>query len=222
MEITFNDNETLFFVSDTHFNHKKLCSQEEVHFDRVRHYEYVNEMNEDIVNKWNETVTNNDIVIFMGDFIMGTPNSKLMEEFIKYYNALNFKHMYMIKGNHDHELFKKIRKSEVVFDRITLVDDYMEITYKEMTFLVQHYNYNTDDPVMGGDSTVINDKIAHNVYYDFYLHGHTHLETIPSDISHLFRMYQFNMCWDAWYKPVSFKDVLMESINYRSKKGNNV
>lgn len=218
MEITFNDNTTLFFVSDTHFNHKKLCSQEEVHFDRVRKYAYATEMNDDIIKKWNETVTNNDIVIFMGDFIMGTPNSKLMEEFTKYYNALNFKHMYMIRGNHDYELFKKIRKSESIFDRITLVDDYMEITYKDSRFLVQHYNYNTDDSIMGGDDTVLKDKIVHNEYYDFYLHGHTHLEEVGSDINQLFKMYQYNMCWDAWYKPVSYKDILTQDIIYKNKK----
>ncbi len=45
-----------YFVADTNFNHEniiKYCS---------RRFKDLNEMNEDIINKWNSVVTKDDII----------------------------------------------------------------------------------------------------------------------------------------------------------------
>ena len=90
-------NENVYVVSDTHFRHKKLCTDELEHFDRTRHYHLVDEMDADIIAQWNKTIGDNDVVIFMGDFLMNTPVKDTEEVFYKYYNALNKgKKMYWI------------------------------------------------------------------------------------------------------------------------------
>ena len=53
----------IFFTSDTHFNHEniiKYCS---------RPYVDKNEMNEDLIKRWNSVVKENDIVFHLGDFM---------------------------------------------------------------------------------------------------------------------------------------------------------
>ena len=70
-------NENVYFVSDTHFNHTKLCKGYDNCFDRTRKYVTVEEMNEDIVEQWNKHITKNDVVIFLGDFVWGEPWYKM-------------------------------------------------------------------------------------------------------------------------------------------------
>ena len=50
-----------FFISDCHFGHKniiKYCN---------RPYFSVEEMNEDIISKWNKKVAKNDLIYIIGD-----------------------------------------------------------------------------------------------------------------------------------------------------------
>ena len=69
-------------VSDTHFRHKKLCFGEAEHFDRTRNYKFTSDMDADIITQWNKNIGDNDVVIFLGDFLMNTPEytaSKIIE-----------------------------------------------------------------------------------------------------------------------------------------------
>ena len=54
---------TIWFTSDTHFFHNKNFVYE------PRGFTSVEEMNEEIVKRWNEKVGPNDIIYLLGDII---------------------------------------------------------------------------------------------------------------------------------------------------------
>lgn len=78
---------TIFFTADNHFGHAniiKFCN---------RPYATVDEMNSDMVKKWNETVTRpDDEVWHLGDFSFGGAEN--------FFHRLNGK-KHLIIGNHD-------------------------------------------------------------------------------------------------------------------------
>ena len=81
--------ERKFFTSDLHFGHANIIKY------TSRPYETVDEMNEDLVRRWNEVITAEDTVWILGDLCMGKVDESLL-----YVGQLNgFKHL--IPGNHD-------------------------------------------------------------------------------------------------------------------------
>jgi len=80
---------TDFFVSDTHFYHAKI-----IEFCN-RPYATVEEMNEDMIAKWNGVVGNKDRVFHLGDFSWGN-----FEKTKKVFDRLNGQ-KHLIIGNHD-------------------------------------------------------------------------------------------------------------------------
>lgn len=80
-----------FVTSDTHFGHKniiRLCD---------RPFASVEEMDETMIDRWNEVVRPNDIVWHLGDFAYKLPGGPH-----KIFNRLNGS-KYFITGNHDPE-----------------------------------------------------------------------------------------------------------------------
>lgn len=80
---------TMWFTSDTHFGHAniiKFCD---------RPFDSVDEMNEQLVSRWNALVHPEDIVFHMGDVAMGT-----IVESLRYIPRLNG-YKYLVPGNHD-------------------------------------------------------------------------------------------------------------------------
>ena len=78
-----------FVLSDTHFGHAKIidyCN---------RPFSSVEEMDETMIKNWNETVSNNDTVLHLGDFGLG--NKEYITSIVK---RLNGKKV-LILGNHD-------------------------------------------------------------------------------------------------------------------------
>jgi calcineurin-like phosphoesterase family protein len=85
---------TIFLSSDLHLNHTniiKYCK---------RPFKTVEQMNNTIIKRWNEVVSTEDTVYFLGDFCMGDPLLWLA----KLKGDIRF-----IQGNHDKEL-SKIRR----------------------------------------------------------------------------------------------------------------
>ena len=85
----------IFFTSDTHFNHANIIKY------CMRPYVDTNEMNEDLIKRWNSVVKPDDIVFHLGDFMFGNIN-----RFWEFRSRLNGK-IYLIHGNHDWELMDK-------------------------------------------------------------------------------------------------------------------
>lgn len=78
-----------FIISDTHFNHEniiKYCN---------RPFSSVEEMDKALIKNWNETVSNKDTVLHLGD--VGLGNKEYIKEII---GKLNGKKI-LILGNHD-------------------------------------------------------------------------------------------------------------------------
>lgn len=191
-------NENVIVVSDTHFRHKRLCENEENPFERARHYKYITEMDEDIIEKWNLFVKNDDIVIFMGDFLLGCPAKEIVETFYSYYNKLNRgKQMYWIVGNHDHIIRKKIG-----FEKLNMCWNMM-FTKENKLYVLQHHGFDE-----------VSNKMPQCDYSNVvFVHGHTHnTEKISTFQYKGMDLVQNNVCWDAWYRPVNVNE-LKNSIN---------
>lgn len=78
-----------FVIADTHFNHKNIidyCN---------RPFKDVEDMNETMIKNWNETVSNTDVVIHLGDVAFGNK-----EDAKKILGRLNGRKI-LIRGNHD-------------------------------------------------------------------------------------------------------------------------
>lgn len=79
----------VFFVSDTHFNHKNIIK----YCDRP--FYSVEQMNNTIIKRWNQVVSNEDKVYFLGDFAFGD-----FETIEKFTQSLNGRKT-IVCGNHD-------------------------------------------------------------------------------------------------------------------------
>ena len=80
----------VFFTSDTHFNHAniiKYCK---------RPFASVEEMNGEMISRWNKVVRPRDTVYHLGDFALG-----LATEWPKLFAQLNGAKKMLIRGNHD-------------------------------------------------------------------------------------------------------------------------
>ena len=79
----------VFIISDTHFGHEniiKYCN---------RPFSSVEEMDEKMIKNWNETVSNNDVVLHLGDFGLG--KKEYIASIVKRLNGKKI----LIMGNHD-------------------------------------------------------------------------------------------------------------------------
>jgi calcineurin-like phosphoesterase family protein len=85
---------SVFLVSDTHFGHAGVCRF--THGDtgvKIRPWTDPNEMDEDMVRMWNETVRPNDKVYHLGDVVINRKSLKTL-------SRLNGDKV-LIRGNHD-------------------------------------------------------------------------------------------------------------------------
>lgn len=87
--------ENIWFTSDTHFCHENI-----IRFCN-RPFSNVDEMNEELIRRWNETVPPDGIVFHLGDFCLGHPG-----DWNDIINQLNGQ-IYLILGNHDMKYIKQ-------------------------------------------------------------------------------------------------------------------
>lgn len=81
----------LFITSDHHFGHKKIIEYEN------RPFSSVEEMDEELIRRWNEVVSHEDTVFHLGDFMFYGFKKKAIEIL----NRLNGQKGMIILGNHD-------------------------------------------------------------------------------------------------------------------------
>lgn len=112
-----------FYISDTHFGHKNV-----LRFDQ-RPFEGCHEMRMAVTELWNETVTNEDTVYILGDYIWSN-SEKEWEVTTK---ALNGKKV-LIRGNHD-----VMKNQELLKELFLDVKDYMEVDDEGRRVIICHY-----------------------------------------------------------------------------------
>ncbi len=83
----------IYFISDLHFDHTNIIK----YCNRV--FKTTEEMNSFMLKRWNETITNNDTVYYLGDIAYGRD----CRSRIWWWNQLNGNKI-LIKGNHDRDL----------------------------------------------------------------------------------------------------------------------
>ena len=94
----------IFVTADHHFHHKNIIEY------CKRPFKTVEEMDKVMIEKWNRKVVENDLVIHLGDFALGT-KEKIKETREKFNGTI-----ILIKGNHD----KAVKGFIVIRDSIQI------------------------------------------------------------------------------------------------------
>lgn len=142
------------YISDLHLFHKNVTKAGK-DFDN-RPYQNVEEMNEDILRRWNESVTNADHVYICGDLIWKF-NNENREEAMRILRAMHG-NLHLIIGNHDRvrsAIFKKRFEEVVPYKQIQDTLD-----GKQVQVVMSHYYM----PFYDG-----------HYYNAVLIHGHSHI-----------------------------------------------
>lgn len=131
-----------FFTSDHHFFHKMLLKNREEFSD-------IDDMNEQMIARWNSMIGKKDSVYYLGDFSFGKK-----EDTLGILKRLNGK-IYYILGNHD----KIIKKNSEIQKRFEWVKDYYHLKMNKQRIILSHYCFHVWD--------------AHH-YGSWHLYGHSH------------------------------------------------
>lgn len=161
----------VFFVSDLHFGHAKIAEK--------RGYSSVEVHDQTLIDEWNKRVSKTDLVINLGDFILGK-GDKGFEYLEMLLDKLNGR-QYFIFGNHNSGVktaFKKAVNAHLGMDGMDL--EIYPISYKKMTFLGNSALFK----IKHGDSFkntsfVFASHFAHRIWIDmsrgvYHASGHSH------------------------------------------------
>ncbi|MFN3852492.1 MAG: metallophosphoesterase [Spirosomataceae bacterium] len=167
---------TIWFTSDHHFGHKNICKFSNRPFDSVE------EMDEELIKRWNERVKPNDDVYHLGD--VGLCNSARLREILEQLNG----NIFLIRGNHD-------GAAESCKSRFEWIKDYYKLKIQDTGF-------------EGGEQSIILMHYAMRVWDKshwgtYQLYGHSHGE-LPDDPNLL----SFDVGVDCHnYYPISWEEV---------------
>lgn len=140
-----------YYIADLHFFHEAMN-------DRMDHRGFadVEEMNEYMINKWNQKVRKNDEVVIIGDLSWGNA-----EETSMLLRRLNGK-LYLIQGNHD----RFVSKTTMDLRRFVWVKPYEELYDNKRKVILCHY------PIMCYNGQYRLDENGNPRTYMLY--GHVH------------------------------------------------
>ena len=165
-----------FIRSDDHFFHTNIIKY------CARPFDYVQEMNEHLIEEHNKVVKPEDEVIYLGDLGLCGP-----EQLMPIRNRMNGIWKYFIAGNHD---------------RKTLLNSYglAETVIKYNIFKTVELEINNTKFVLSHVPLPVEKMYPGNVY----LSGHTHTPIKRYSC----RYPHFNIGVDAWeYKPVEIEEI---------------
>lgn len=182
--------QNIFFTSDTHFGHKnilKYCG---------RPFTDVDEMNEELIRRWNSVVKPNDIVFHLGDVMMNCSVSKTID-ILKRLNGIK----YWIFGNHDYEFLFKT----AIQEQFHYMSPKMRIRVNGQLIILNH------EPLLCYEGSY--DENGHK---SWQLFGHVHsgeTQTTGLDIERLAVCFptQYDVGVDNNnYTPISFDEVKLK------------
>ena len=148
--------ENIYFWSDTHFGHKGL-----IKYGYRQGFTTIEEHDEVIYQRFQETVGKNDRVYLLGDisFYNKEENITLM----KWLHGRKF----IIWGNHDHSLKSAVKAEPTL---VEAAYDYKEIKVDDQRLVLFHFPILSWHQVGKGS---------------WHLHGHSHNNLSPSDMAML-------------------------------------
>ena len=138
-----------FFTADNHFGHTNI-----LRFTN-RPFSSVEEMDEELIKRWNERIKVNDLVYHLGDF------SLLSHKYVnKYFDRLNGK-INLVPGGHDKRWIRHANN----FENVTILPALVTIKHNSFPIVLCHY------PMLTWDR-------SH--YGSIHFHGHSH-GAIPNE-----------------------------------------
>lgn len=188
----------VFFTTDLHLFHHNVLKFDKRPFNDVHH------MHQVIEERWNETVTPDDTVIYLGDLSFARREDKdYVDQML---NRLNG-HIHFVLGNHDKfEEVKKLPKLESVQDYLEVRITHMEGDKKvETLFCCMHY------PIYSWN------KKHHGSYM---VHGHCHGNLHHGEEASFYdnrRVIDVG-CMLHDYKPVSYTRIIKKLSHVKIEK----
>jgi len=185
MKIKIN-NTDVYFISDFHCFHHNVLK-----FDN-RPFSDVHEMHNTIIKNWNNTVSPNSTVFYMGDlsFNSFTNTKPIVDSLVG--------NIYFINGNHDNP--KDILKYDRWVDVLDMVDlqilDEKNVEQRKNKYqhlVLSHY------PILHWNR---------KHYGSIHVHGHSHHDLYKSNASYYETGYVLDVgCNGIDYTPISYEDV---------------
>ena len=184
LKYTEEEGKHIFFTSDTHFGHSNII------WMCKRPYSDVEEMNQKLIENWNNVVKPDDLVFHLGDFTFG--GQPLWRSIREQLNG----NIILIKGNHDDRNLKNGCK--VLFDGVY---DQVKFYIENRCIYLNHYPF----LCYGGSYRSEEDAV-------FQLFGHVHSGPnstgLDNDRLKMLFPYQLDVGVDNMnYKPVSWEQI---------------
>lgn len=115
----------VWLISDNHFNHQKIieyCN---------RPFKTVEQMNEEMIKKWNSVVKEDDKIYHLGDFGFGSK-----EQIANVISKLNGR-IFLILGNHDNHTPQWYRDAGIkeVYDHPIIIKDFIVLSHAPQPFI---------------------------------------------------------------------------------------
>ena len=115
----------VWLISDNHFNHQKIieyCN---------RPFKTVEQMNEEMIKKWNSVVKEGDKIYHLGDFGFGSK-----KQIANVVSKLNGR-IFLILGNHDNHTPQWYRDAGVkeVYDHPIIIKDFIVLSHAPQPFI---------------------------------------------------------------------------------------
>lgn len=163
MKIVLQQGQRLYFTSDTHYGHSNICratTRWSEADNLTRDFKSLDEMNSVLVDRINDTVGQDDILIHLGDWSFGG-----FENIKEFRDRIVCKNLHLVHGNHDHHIRREKEDIQQIF---TSTQDYLHLDVRKpngkfidkFSLICMHY------PIASWNG--MNDGVIH-------LHGHVHL-----------------------------------------------
>jgi len=168
MEVSLDLSRNIWLSSDAHFGHAniiKYCK---------RPFAHVTEMNEAMVALWNETVSEGDLVIYLGDFSL---SFKAVEQYALRLNGEKF----LVPGNHDkcfpfceNHLLKWMPQYENFGFQFFGSGHLFHVEYKGSKIGLCHFPPKPSAEVLATTTIRYLEYRPLDPFYDLLFHGHIH------------------------------------------------
>jgi len=167
MKIKLNQEQSIWFTSDTHYDHENICAATTKWIGAehlTRKFSSLEQMNDKLVDSINNKVSQDDILFHLGDWSFNG-----FENIRKFRERINCKNVHLILGNHDHHIRRNKENIQSVFSSVNQYLD-LEVKWRPYhsklvadsyaRFVLMHY------PIASWNG--MGDGVIH-------LHGHVHL-----------------------------------------------